>query len=105
MGAVPVDRRLDPEPERARRLERIDDMKIVGPGLGKILPRMRSRVSRDEALRPIDGSALLIVALERRLVVLRIVAERRAALLEPAAVAHQDVPIMMADFVTKMAKQ
>jgi hypothetical protein len=105
MGAVPVDRRLDPEPERARRLERIDDMEIVGPGLGEILPRMRSCVSRDEAPRPIGGSALLVVALKRRLVVLRIVSERRAALFESAAVAHKDVPIMMADFVTKMTKQ
>ena len=80
-------------------------MQVVRPGLGEILPWMRGRVSRDEALRPIRRRALLVVALERRVVVLRIVAERRATLFELAAVAHQNIPIMVSDLVPEMAEQ
>ena len=86
MRAFFVDRRRDPEPERARRFERVHDVEVMGPGFGEILPRMRGCVSRDKALRPIGGGALLVVALQRRFIVLRIVSERRAALLELAAV-------------------
>ena len=45
------------------------------------------------------------MALERGFVVLAIVAEHRAELLEPAAVANQNVPIVMADLVAEMAEQ
>ncbi len=45
------------------------------------------------------------MALERRLVILGIVAERRAALFEPAAVARENVPIMVSDLVAEMAEQ
>src|SRR5258708_30027523 len=75
------------------------------PGFGEILPRMRGRISRDKALRPIRRRALLVVALERGLVVLRIVAEYCATLFELAAVPHQDVPVVMTDLVPEMAEQ
>jgi hypothetical protein len=35
-----VDSRRDPEPERVRGFERVDDMQIMRPGFGEILPRM-----------------------------------------------------------------
>jgi len=53
MRALLVDSGSDPEPERVRRFERVDDMQVMRPGFGEILPRMRGRISRDEALRPI----------------------------------------------------
>ena len=69
MRALSVDSRRDPEPERVRRLERVDDMQVMRPGFGEILPWMRGRISRDEALRPVGRRALLVMALERGLVI------------------------------------
>ena len=44
MGALSVDRGFDSKAEGARRLQRIDDMQVMRPGLGEVLPRMRSGV-------------------------------------------------------------
>ena len=56
-------------------------------------------------LRPIGGRALLVVALDRRIVILRIVAEDRATLFELAPVANQNVPVMVSDLMAEMAEQ
>ena len=91
--AFPINSRRDPEPERVRRFERVDDVQVMRPGFGEILPRMRGRVSRDEALQPVGRGTLLIVALQSRFIVLRIVTEYRTTLFELAAVANEDVPV------------
>ena len=71
MGSFLVDRRRDPEPERVRGFERVDDMQVMRPGFGEILPRVRGRVGRNEALRPIRRRAVLVVALQSFFIVLK----------------------------------
>src|ERR1700734_3469090 len=48
MRALPVDGWRDSEPERVRRLKRVDDVEGVPPAFSKTPPRMLSRVCRDE---------------------------------------------------------
>ena len=104
MAAFPVDCRLEAEPEGVGHLERVDDMKVVSPSLGEVLPGMGGRVGRDKALLPVRRRALAVVALQRLGVVLLIVAKFCPAGLEHAAVAHENIPIVVADLVPEMAK-
>ena len=61
--------------EGTRRLERIDHVKVVRPGLCKILPGVRCRVRGHEVLRPVGGRAGRIIVLQRDRIVLALVAE------------------------------
>ncbi len=97
--------RADRHPEGPGRVQRVDDVEVVGEGLGEVLPRMRGRVGADEALPPVGGRALAVVALQRVLVARPLVAEDRAARLQRGAVADQAVPAVMGDLVPEMAEQ
>ncbi len=101
-GVVGVEAGARVDPIRARRLERVDDVQIVGPGLGEILPRMGTRISADEAVHPVRRRTFAVVALERHGVVLRLVAEGLAKRVDPALLHDQAVPIIMADLVADM---
>ena len=100
-----VDFGSDRHARRRDHLERINDVQIMRPGFREIFPRMRGGVLRDKMLLPVGGRAFLVVALERLAVILPVVAEHRAAFIQPAAIAHQNVPIMMPDLVAEMAEQ
>ena len=56
-------------------------------------------------LLPIRRRVLLIVALKRGVVVLRVVAEHRAAGFEPASVANQNVPVVVANLMSEVPEQ
>src|SRR6186713_2549376 len=80
-------------------------MQIVGPTLGPIFPWMGARVSAYIALLPIGRRAAFIMILEGILVVLTLVAEQLPEEIEPVAVLNQPIPIVVADFVPKMAQE
>ena len=99
------DGRPDRQTEGVGGLERVDDVQVVRPGLGEVLPRMHGGVGTDEARLPVARRALLIVALQRLTVVSLFVAEQRAERLELTAVPHQPIPEVVSDLVPEMAKQ
>ncbi len=82
-------------------LQSIGDMQIMGEGLGEILPRMGRRILRDEVAAPV-GSWPPVVAGQRCSVVLPLVAEHDSERRELLAVAHQSLPKIVADLMTRM---
>jgi hypothetical protein len=74
-----VDSRIDIDAESASRLERIDDVKLVRPGFGKVFPGVGCGVGADEAFVPVGGRAVPIMDFERFFIVARVVAEDSAA--------------------------
>ena len=97
--------RIDRQAGHVRGFERIDHVKIVRPGLGKILPRVRTCIRRDKTLGPVGGSALRVILLERGHIVPPLVAEDAAEFIEMRRVGDQPVPIIMPDLVAEMAEQ
>ena len=91
--------------EGAGHFQRIDDVQVMRPGLGKVLPGMRRRIGADEILPPVRNGAVGVIGLQRRPVIHRFVAENLAPAFDEAAVAHQQVPEIMADLVAKVAEQ
>ena len=63
----------------------VDDVQIVGPGLGEVLPRVCPRIGADVAVGPAVGGVELVVALQRLAIVFPLVAEQRAEPVERAA--------------------
>jgi len=57
-------------------------MKIVRPGFGEILPRMRAGIGGDEVLRPVRRRTVGIVSLQRRRIVLALVSKQPPELLD-----------------------
>ena len=54
--ALAVDGRGDAEAEGVGGLQRIDDVEVMRPGLGEVLPGMGGRVGRDELSRQFAGA-------------------------------------------------
>ena len=71
------------------RVERRNDMEVVGEAFGPVFPRMGSRIGGDE-LSPPFGRAL-VVSLQRLSVVRALVAEFRAESLEFVAAGDQAI--------------
>src|ERR1700756_1421391 len=59
-------------------LQGVDNMEIMGPGLGEILPCVHRGISRNILLLPIGWRSILVVALQRSLIVIPIVAKELA---------------------------
>ena len=110
---IDLGRQLDPlgdlrpqrDAEAARGLQRIDHVKIVRPGLGEVLPGMRARIGGHEMLGPIRRRALRIVLLQGLRIVLALVAEDIAELLQERRARHQAGPIIMRDLMAEMTEQ
>ena len=98
-------RRIDVDAEGARHLQGFDDVQVMRPGFGEILPRMRRRIGADEIVLPVRRRARGVVVLQRLPVIQPLVAEDRTKVIQLAAVADQDVPIVMSDLVAKVAEQ
>ena len=97
--------RADPHAERRRGLQRVDHVEVVRPGFGQVLPRMRAGVGGDETLLPIRRRPVGVMALQRRAVVLALVAEQLPERLDVGRIAHQAVPVVVRDLVAEMAEQ
>ena len=91
--------------EAHRRVRGVGHVQVVGPGLGPVLPRMRTRVAGDEAVGPVGRRAAVVVAAQRRRVVGPLVAEELAEAVEPRRRVDQQVPVVVADLVAEMADQ
>ena len=78
--------------ERGRHLQRVDDVQIMRPGLGKILPGVRRRVRADEIVLPVGRRTLLVMALQGGGVILAFVAEERAERVVAALAGDEQIP-------------
>ena len=56
--------RMHRESERARRLQRVSDVQIMRPSLGKVLPRMCTGIGRYETVAPVGRRAESVVLLQ-----------------------------------------
>src|SRR5277367_76780 len=75
------------------------------PGFREILPGMRTGVGADVGIAPNGRRTLTVMTLQRCVVVDALVAENGAKVIEPTAVAHQSIPVVMAHFVSEMADE
>ncbi len=55
--------RFHADPEGSGHFQRIDDVQVVRPGLGPVLPRMGAGILADVAFLPVGRRAFLVVAL------------------------------------------
>src|SRR5579863_3336645 len=76
----------------------------MGPGLGKIFPRVGARIGGDKMPRPVRGWSVCVIVFQRGIVIAPLVAEHAAKTLDMRRVCYQPNPIIMADFVPEMAK-
>jgi hypothetical protein len=102
--ATVVQRRVDLDPEGTRHLDRVDDVQVVRPGLGEILPGMRRRVGRDETLLSVGRRSCAVVALQGPAIVLPLISEDGPAGIESAAIAHKQIPVVVADLMPEVAE-
>ena len=103
--ADPARLRVDPQSEGLRGFERVDDVQIVGPGLGPVLPRVCPRIGADIAVGPTVGGVELVVVLQRLAIVFPLVTEQRPEAVERARVGNEPVPVVVADLVPHVAQQ
>src|ERR1700676_530928 len=96
---------MNMHPERARGFERVDDVEVMCPGFGEILPGMSRRIGADEARLPTWQRTFIIVSLERLAIILAFIAEDFSEFAQPSSVTYQAVPEIMADLVTEMAEK
>ena len=90
----------------ARRLQRVDHVNIVCPGLCKILPWMRCRIGGDEGLLPIGRRTVLIMLLQRIFIILPLVAKDSPASIERLSIVpNQPIPVIMGQLMTKMTDE
>src|SRR5208283_2377743 len=90
-------------PHGAGGVKRVDDMEIMGEGLRKVLPGMARGVDADEAVARI-GALALVVIFQCGGVIRSLVAEELAKGVRLAAVPNEEVPIIVADLVTKVTE-
>ncbi len=74
------------------------------PGLGPVLPGVSAGVSGDERIRPVNRRALFVVEIERLVVILTLVTEEPAKLIDLVGPVNQPVPEVMADLVPEVAQ-
>src|SRR5579871_4466772 len=96
---------MDLNAEAAGHLECIDDVEVMSPGFGKVLPGVHRSVGGNETVLPVGRRPLTIVTLERLLVILSVVTKQAPAFSQHAAVAHQNVPVMVTNLVPEMTKE
>ena len=70
---------VDAQAEGAGGLQRVDDVQIMRPGLGEILPGMGGGIGGNEILLPVRRRAFGVMALQGCGVILPLIAEHRAA--------------------------
>ena len=100
------DSRVDRHAEARGGVERVDHVQIVGPGLGEVLPGVHGRIGADVALLPAGRRAVLVVPLAAPPGSRSLSSPKTArARLDLAAVAHQHVPVVVADLVAQVAEQ
>ena len=87
---------------RRRGLQRLADVEHVRERLGPVLGRVHRRVGADVRVRPVLGRPGLVVAVQRRLVVLALVAEQRP---HPLAVDREHLEVEVPDLVAHVAEQ
>ncbi len=97
--------RLERQPARVSRFQRIDHVQVVGPGFGPVFPRVRCSVAADEALFPVGDRTVLVVPLECVAIILALVAEQRAVAVDPWCIGNQAVEIIVAALVTEVTQQ
>ena len=78
-----------------RGFEGIDHVEIVCPGLGKILPGVRACIGGDKTLRPIGRRAARIVVLQGRGIILSLIAEDAAELIQVRRAEDQPAPVIV----------
>ena len=88
----------------ARRIHRVDDVYVVRPRFGEVLPGMGARIEADERVLPTVRRAAPIVRLQRRRIVGALVAEQRAEIFDQLGVLDEPIPVVMADLVPQMAE-
>ena len=86
-------------------LQRVHDVQVVGPALGEVLPRVGAGVAADEPLLPVRRRTLGVVSFETDAIVLALVAEQHAEPLQPNAVSHQPLPIVVTDLAAEVSEQ
>jgi hypothetical protein len=104
-AGAPGDLRAQPNAEGGGGFERIDHVEIVRPGLRKILPGVCARVRCHEPLGPVGRGPGSVVALQRDLVILTLVAEQLSKLIEGGRIRHQVIPVIVSDLVPEMTEQ
>lgn len=97
--------RTNTQAEGVGGLQRIDDVQVVCPGLGEILPGMSAGIAADEILLPIRARPHGIVPLQASLVILALVAEQLAKRTQPDTASDEAIPVVMADLVAKVTEQ
>ncbi len=75
------------------------------PRLGPVFQRMGTRVSADESILPVGGSAFGVVGLERSVVVGPFVAEYLSKSVECAGVLDQSIPIVVSALMPEVPRQ
>src|SRR5208283_6013872 len=75
------------------------------PCFGPVLPGVSAGVGGDERHRPVNLGALLMMAIERPAIILPLVAEEPAKLIDLVGSLDQPVPEVMADLVPKVAQE
>src|SRR3954466_6017420 len=98
--------RLDLESKGRRRLQGIDNVHVMRPGFREILPGMHGGVHADEIFLPVGWGALAVMALERLVIILPVIAEQSPKTWQDSGVrGHQPVPEIVPDLVAKMSQQ
>jgi hypothetical protein len=95
----------DAQAERSGGLQGVDEVQVVRPILGEILPWVCAGIAADEPLLPVRGRTLVVMRLEAGAVVLALVAEYRPEPLQPDAVPNKTLPIVVAHLVAEVAEQ
>ena len=83
----------------------VHHMQIMRPGFGPVFPGVHGGVGADAGVVPIRARAVLVVLVEGVGVTGAFVAEQVAKRWKPVAVGDQPIPIVMADFMAKVAEQ
>src|SRR5665213_3927820 len=96
---------MDIHAEGAGHFQGIDNVEVMRPGLGEILPGMRGSISADETFLPVGNSAIGVIDLQRLAVIHRLIAENIPTRLDETAVTNQNIPKIMADLMTKVTEQ
>ena len=84
---------------------RVEKMQVMRPRFRPVLPRMRARVRRDAARRPVGDGTAGVVSLERATIIQSFVAEQFAEAFQFRRPADQSVPVEVAQLMAKVADQ